>query len=196
VFISASAVGCYGCRGEEILTEESDLGSGFLPKVCREWEKASELLEGCRIVHTRFGLVMGNGGVLKMMARFFKLGLGGAIGSGRQWMSWIALEDLVRALEFCVEHSGIKGAVNFVSPHPVRQREFASLFAKSLHRPSFFRTPAWLLKLVLGEMARETLLCSQHVLPKKLQKEHFPYLWPDFEEYLCQSTNPYFVDTL
>jgi len=188
VFISASAVGFYGNRGEELLNEKSASGAGFLPKVCREWESASEALQsvGTRVVHARFGLVIGNGGLVKKSLPLFKLGLGGPIGSGEQWQSWIALVDLVRALDFCIEQPSIEGAVNLVSPNAVRQKEFAAILAKSVHRPAFLRVPAFILRAVFGEMAEEVLLSSQHVLPKKLQNGHFSFLMPKLEDAICQ----------
>jgi hypothetical protein len=184
VFISASAIGFYGDRGEEVLDEESSSGSGFLPKVCREWEMASAPLEvaGTRVVHARFGVVIGKGGLLQKCRSLYKMGLGGTLGSGNQWLSWIALKDLVRALDFCSEHPEIKGAINLVSPHSIRQKDFANLLAKSLHRPAFFHLPASFLKILLGDMAKETLLSSQHVLPKKLQNRHFSFEVPQFKD--------------
>ena len=188
LFISASAVGFYGDRGEELLEETSPSGTGFLPKVVREWEKASIPLQqaGTRLIHARFGVVIGQGGLLALCRPLFKLGLGGPLGTGNQWMSWIALVDLVRALDFCIQHTEIEGAVNFVSPFAVRQREFAAILAKHLHRPALIRTPPFFLKMIFKEMAKEVLLSSQHVLPKKLQNGHFSFERPQLKDAICQ----------
>lgn len=187
IFISASAVGFYGDRGEELLQETSSAGVGFLSTVCQAWENAVLPLEkvGTRVVRTRFGVVIGEGGLVQKCRPAFRLGLGGPLGSGEQWLSWISLDDLVRALHFCIEEPELRGAVNLVSPYPLRQKDFAAALGKSLHRPSFFSIPAWLLKLIFGQMAKELLLSSQHVLPKKLQKAHFSFFKPHLQEALC-----------
>jgi uncharacterized protein (TIGR01777 family) len=177
-FISASAVGYYGNRGEEWLTENSSAGEGFLASVCSAWEAAADGLsvKGVRIVHTRFGVVLDKeGGMLKKMCLFFWLGLGCLLGTGEQWMSWIARSDLVRAIAFCLKTESIKGPVNCVSPNPVRQKEFARSLAKSLARPLFLRIPAWLLRGMLGDMAEGMLLASQRVKPEKLLQHNFSY---------------------
>jgi uncharacterized protein (TIGR01777 family) len=185
VFLSASAVGYYGDRGEEYLTEKSAAGEGFLASVCTAWEGGSKILEqrGIRVVHTRFGAVIGrNGGILKKMLLPFKLGLGCTLGTGKQWMSWIALKDLTRAIAFCIETPSIEGPVNCVSPNPIRQREFAKCLAASLSRPLFFRIPAWFLRTILGQMGDEVLLASQRVSPEKLHQKHFSFQAPTLEE--------------
>jgi len=185
VFLSASAVGYYGDRGEEWLTEKSSPGEGFLASVCIAWEGSAKVLEhrGVRVVHTRFGAVIGKeGGILKKMILPFKLGLGCTLGSGKQWMSWIALKDLVRAIAFCIETASIEGPVNCVSPNPIRQREFAKCLAASLSRPLFFQIPAWFLRTILGQMGDEVLLASQRVSPEKLHKNHFSFQAPTLEE--------------
>jgi len=182
-FLSASAVGYYGNRGEEVLTEESLPGNGFLSHVCIEWEHASKSLEkrGIRTLHTRFGTVLGKGGALSKLLLPYKLCLGGPLGTGQQWMSWVALEDLVRAIDFSLRDSTLSGPVNVVSPQPVRQLEFAHTLASLLHRPSFFPQPAWLLQLLFGDMAREVLLSSARVQPKKLLQAGFQFQSPDLK---------------
>lgn len=173
VFLSASAVGFYGDRGDEILTEESSPGTGFLADVCKQWE----LTPTCgRVVRARFGIVLGKGGgVLKKMITPYKLGLGAVIGSGKQWISWIALEDLIAAIEFCLVTPSVSGAVNFVAPHPVRQEAFAREVATALHRKVHARLPAWLIKLIFGQMGVETMLSSARVEPILLIKNGFRF---------------------
>lgn len=181
VFISASAVGFYGDQGEKVLTEESPAGKGFLSQVCTAWEGSSVPLKsrGVRLVHARFGLVIGpNGGVLKKLLLPYKLGLGGTLGSGEQWMSWVARHDLIRALAFLLQEP-MSGPVNIVSPHPVRQKDFAAVIANLLHRPHFFHLPASLLRLVFGVMADELLLSSIRVQPAKLLASKFAFQYAD-----------------
>ncbi|MES2274151.1 MAG: TIGR01777 family oxidoreductase [Chlamydiota bacterium] len=187
VFISASAVGFYGDRGEEILTETSRNGHSFLASVCSEWEKASAPLKnrGIRVVHTRFGMVLGpNGGILQKMLVPFKLGLGGSLGSGRQWLSWIAREDLIRALDHILQNSSLEGAVNVVSPHPVCQENFSKILAETLHRPAFGNLPAWFLRLIFGKSADEMLLASTRVKPEKLLLSGFSFHCPFLKDAL------------
>lgn len=185
VFVCASAIGFYGDRGEEELTEKSTMGKGFLPSVCSHWELATHEKANprVRVVNTRFGAVIGReGGIVKKMLLPFKYGLGCSLGTGSQWMSWIALSDLVRAIAFCLTIPSIEGPVNCVAPHPVRQKRFAQLFADSLGRPLLLRLPAWLLRGLAGQMAEEVLLASQRVTPEKLQHHHFSFLTPTLEE--------------
>jgi uncharacterized protein (TIGR01777 family) len=189
VFVSASAVGYYGDGGEQWLTESNPVGLGFLASVCLAWETATRPLEsrGIRVVNTRFGAVIGReGGILKKMLHPVKLGLGCTLGSGQQWMSWIALQDLVRAIAFCLTTESIVGPINCVSPSPLRQKEFVKRLAKSMARPLFFRFPAYLLRKILGQMADELLLASQRVKPEKLQQHNFPFQLPLFEEAIRQ----------
>jgi uncharacterized protein (TIGR01777 family) len=183
IFFSASAIGYYGDRGEEHLTETSSPGSNFLAEVCVAWEKASEPLEalGVRRILGRFGAVLGDGGMLAKLRLLYRLGLGGRLGEGSQWMSWIALDDLVRALSHCIEHRSIEGPVNFVSPHPIRQAEFSKWLAHTLHHPSLLALPAWLLKLLGGEAANEILLSSAYVLPEKLLSSGFRFQHPQVD---------------
>jgi len=190
LFLSASACGFYGDRKEEILTEKSEAGRGFLAEVCSAWEEASFAIakRGSRVVHTRFGIVLGpNGGSVQKMLPFYKLGFGGKLGSGKQWMSWIALQDLIRALVHILQNESLQGPVNVVSPHPVRQEIFAKTLAELLHRPSFFHSPAWALRLGLGATADELLLGSSRVQPVKLLESNFLFQYPDVRSALLNA---------
>lgn len=190
VFLSASAVGFYGDRGEEVLTEESGPGRGFLACVCCEWEKACKAIQerGARTVQARFGMVLGaNGGALKKMVPAYKLGLGGRLGTGKQWVSWVALEDLVRALAFLLSADAIEGPVNIVSPNPVRQEDFSHTLASLLHRPELLSLPAWLLKLRFGLVADELLLASARAEPKKLLSAGFSFQFPLLRDALLKA---------
>lgn len=183
VFISTSAVGFYGNR-EGRITEESSSGEGFLSDVCIGWEKAAKgwKNEKTRIVIARFGLVLsGEGGFLKVMRSLFLWGLGGKMGSGQQFMSWISLEDLVRALYHIIEKEELRGAVNMVSPYPIRQEAFAKTLAKALRRPCFFSIPKGLL---LGAKAKELILPSLEVYPVKLQRTGFTFKDQDLSAFL------------
>jgi uncharacterized protein (TIGR01777 family) len=184
VFATPSAVGYYGNRGEEELTEESEAGRGFLPNVCCEWEKASAAIRqrGARCVQLRFGIVLGSdGGALQKILLPYRLGLGGRLGSGRQWMSWIALEDAIRAVEFALQDERCSGPVNVVSPHPVRQEDFSKRLAALLHRPALLHQPAWMLRLAFGQMADELLLASAKASPQKLLAFGFAYRHPSLD---------------
>jgi len=187
IFISASAIGFYGDRGEEILTEKSSQGKGFLAHVCSEWEKASSPLakRGGRTVQTRFGMVIGKGSrALKNMLLPYKLGLGGNLGSGKQWVSWVALDDLIRAIEMIIKNDSFQGPVNIVSPNPVRQEEFSKILAHILHRPSRMTMPAWLIRFLFGVLADEMLLASARVEPAKLLVSGFKYKYPHLSDAL------------
>ena len=172
VLVCASAVGFYGSRGDELLREESPGGRGFLPEVCREWEDASRIAAeaGIRTVNIRIGLVLSaKGGALANMLRPFKLGLGGRIGSGQQWWSWIHVDDIVGGIHHAMRSEPVVGPVNFVAPNPVRNAEFTKVLASVLGRPAFFPVPQFALRLAFGKMAaEELLLASQRVLPGKL----------------------------
>ena len=179
IFISASAVGYYGDRGEEELTEESAPGSDFLALLARDWEAEAARTEefGARAVIRRFGIAMSaSGGALPRMLLPFKLGAGGRLGSGRQWMSWVTLEDVTGIVRFALESAQARGPINAVSPNPVRNAEFTRLLARGLHRPAIFPAPAFGLRLLLGEMAGPLLLSSQRVLPRKLQQLGYRFL--------------------
>lgn len=172
VFLCASAVGFYGDRGEEVLTERSANGQGFLPEVCREWEGASGAASeaGIRTVNLRTGLVLsGKGGALEKMLTPFKLGLGGRIGSGRQWWSWIHIDDMVGGIQHALRTESLGGPVNMVGPNPARNRGFTKVLASVLGRPAIFPVPGLALGLVFGKLAADELfLASQRVEPVKL----------------------------
>jgi hypothetical protein len=187
LFCSTSAVGIYGARGEEELTEDSATDTGFLGEVTKTWEaealKAQDL--GVRVVITRFGVVLGqDGGALSQMAPLFKKFIGGPIGSGDQWFSWIHQADHARAFRFIQANPQISGPVNFTAPHPVRNRELARALGRVLRRPSFMPTPAFMLRLVLGEFA-DTLLTGQKVLPKRLLDAGFRFNFPNIDAALA-----------
>jgi hypothetical protein len=187
VFVSASGVGYYGDRGDEVLRETSAGGRGFLAEVCRAWESAAAPASdaGIRLATLRVGMVLSNtGGALPVMARPFRLGLGGVLGNGRQYMSWIAIEDLVRAIAHAIDHEDLSGPVNAVSPAPVTNAEFTVALGRVLHRPTPFPVPAFALRALLGEMADELLLSSQRVEPARLQASGFSYRHPNLEEAL------------
>ncbi len=177
-FICASAIGYYGNRGEEILNEESPSGTSFLAEVCREWEAATEVAAhaGIRSVNLRIGLVLSpNGGALKQMLLPFRLGLGGKIGSGRQWWSWIHIEDLVCAVHHILQNESLKGSVNMTAPNPATSAEFTKILAEVLKRPAIFPVPAFAARLAFGEFADEGLLASARVMPRKLMESGFEF---------------------
>jgi uncharacterized protein len=185
VWISASAVGYYGNRGEELLDEGSAPGKGFLSHVCCVWEQGSSALNsrGARTVHARFGMVLGfSGGALKKLVSLYRMCLGGRLSTGDQWMSWIALPDLASALDHILQTDSLCGPVNIVSPHAVRQKEFSQLLAQALHRPAFLNLPAWLLRLQFGATADELLLSSARVVPKKLCASGFRFKYPNLQD--------------
>lgn len=181
-FVSASAVGFYGDRGDEELDETSSRGEGFLSGVCQAWEASTAPAEdaGVRTVHARFGVVLSpEGGALAKMLTPFRLGAGGPIGSGRQWMSVIDIEDVVRALSAVARGNSFRGAVNVVGPTPLRQADFARALGAALGRPAFVPLPAFAVKTALGEMGREMLLGSQRALPRALGAAGFAFRHPD-----------------
>jgi uncharacterized protein (TIGR01777 family) len=178
VMISASAIGFYGDRGTELLREDSAPGTGFLPDVCRQWEAATDpaTRKGIRVVHLRIGVVLSrNGGALSKMLFPFKAGIGGKIGSGRQYWSWISIDDLCSTILHCIQATGLHGPVNAVSPSPVTNFEFTKALGRVLHRPTFFPLPAFAARLVLGEMADALLLASTRVEPAKLLGSRFVF---------------------
>lgn len=182
VLICASAVGYYGDRGAEELREDSPPGQGFLAEVCRAWEEAAEPARaaGVRTIHLRFGMVLSAaGGALARMLPPFRLGLGGRIGNGQQYLSWINLDDAVRALGHLLEHPDLSGPFNAVSPHPCTNAEFTRALGQVLHRPTVFPVPVWVLRLVLGEMARELLLASTRAVPARLLESGFRFEHPE-----------------
>lgn len=190
VLLSASAIGYYGDRGDEILVEDCAPGSGFFPDLCRDWEAATRPAAeaGIRVVNLRFGVVLSHaGGALPRMLPPFRLGLGGPLGGGRQFMSWIALDDAVGAIRHALRDETLRGPVNAVSPRPVTNQEFARTLGGILHRPTFFRVPAFVLKAVLGEMAGPLLLASARVAPRKLEAAGFAFRFPSLDVALRQA---------
>ena len=184
IFISASAIGYYGNRDDEILTEDSQPGSGFLPDVSIAWENAAKpaAAAGIRTVHPRIGIVLSpEGGALNKMLLPFKLGLGGIIGSGNQYMSWITLDDLASLFLFAIDNESISGAINAVSPTPVTNREFTKTLGRVLSRPTIFPLPAFAAKLALGEMADALLLASTRVISSSLENTSFSFAHPHLE---------------
>jgi uncharacterized protein (TIGR01777 family) len=178
VLVSASAVGFYGDRGEEVCDEDSRGGAGFLAGTCQEWESATEpaLAAGIRVVHLRIGVVLARaGGALARMMPVFRFGLGGRLGSGRQYMSWITLSDLVRAIAFALDSSVVSGPVNAVAPSAVTNRDFTRGLANQLRRPALLNVPAFVIRGLLGEMGTEVLLASTRVVPGRLQKSGFVF---------------------
>lgn len=174
VFLSSSAIGIYGDRNSELLSEESSKGDGFLADLASDWEAAASLAK-TRTVRLRTGIVLGtSGGALQKMIIPFKLCLGGRLGDGHQFMSWIALDDLVRAICFCID-SKIEGAVNLVSPNPVTNLDFTKALSSSLCRPAIFPLPAFVIKMLFGEMGEALFLASQRVVPEKLIDAQFSF---------------------
>jgi len=182
VLVSASAIGIYGNRGDELLTEESKPGGDFLAGLTQEWEAEALKAEalGIRVVLARFGIILAReGGALAKIVVPFKIGAGGNLGSGQQWMSWVSLDDVVGVLRLAIENGSVRGAMNVVAPQPVRNEEFTKVLAKVLRRPALFPAPAFALRLALGEMADALLLSSQRVLPQALEKTAYRFLHAD-----------------
>jgi hypothetical protein len=185
VLVCASAVGYYGDRGDDELTEASPPGSDFLATVVRDWEAAARAAAGMRTVQLRFGLVISaQGGALARMLPAFRAGLGGRLGSGRQWMSWIALHDVLRVIRLAIESEQLSGAVNAMAPHPVTNAEFTATLGRVLRRPAFLPVPAMALRALFGEMASLTILASQRALPARLDGAGFQFRYPLLEEAL------------
>lgn len=191
VFISASAIGYYGDRRVEELTETSQPGTGFLPEVCAKWEEATAPAQqaGVRTVFLRTGIVLSQeGGALKKMLPPFKMGAGGILGDGKQYMSWISLADMVGTINFLIQQEACSGAYNLVSPNPVTNHEFTKVLGNVLHRPTIMPLPAFAARLMFGEMADALLLSSTKVLPKKLLEAGYKFkhadLKPALEEIL------------
>lgn len=179
----ASAIGYYGDRGDEVLTEESAPGEGFLPEVCQEWEQAADpARDHCRVVHVRSGMVLSDeGGALKSMLLPFRLGVGGVVGSGAQYWSWISREDAARLFQFVLETDSVSGPVNGVSPQPVTNREFTKTLGRVLRRPTVFPMPAPAARLALGEMADALILASARVVPQVPQESGFTFQHRELE---------------
>ena len=187
VFIASSAIGFYGDRGDEEMTETSGPGKTFLADVCREWETESRRAEdsGIRTVLLRIGIVLSkDGGALAAMLMPFKLGLGGVVGTGRQWMSWIALADHIAVVDYVLENENIRGAVNSVSPNPVQNKEFTATMGEVLYRPTFIPVPEFAVHLAFGEMGDSLLLDSTKVVPKRLEQAGFKFKFPDLKKAL------------
>ena len=184
VLVCASAMGFYGDRGDEILTEDSPGGTGFLPDLCREWEAASESAaeKGIRVVRLRIGVVLSSqGGALKKMLPPFKMGVGGRLGSGKQYMSWIALDDLVGAIEHALTHDTLAGPVNAATPNPVTNQEFTRTLGRVLGRPTVFPVPSLAVRLLFGEMGNALLLSSARLEPTRLAASGFQFHYPELE---------------
>jgi uncharacterized protein (TIGR01777 family) len=184
VFISASAIGFYGNRGDELLDEKSRPGKDFLANVCIDWEAAtiSATEKGIRTTHARFGIILdAHEGALAKMLPPFRAGIGGRIGSGKQWMSWVALDDVIAALKFLLADGTIQGPVNVVAPNPVTNAEFTQTLARVISRPAIVPMPAFAARLAFGEMADALLLGSQKVDPAVLEDNGFLFEWPTLE---------------
>jgi uncharacterized protein (TIGR01777 family) len=185
--VCASAVGFYGDRGDEILDEKCSVGAGFLAEVCRDWEAATESvrLRGMRVVNLRFGMVLSPaGGALQKMLLPFKLGLGGIIGSGRQYWSWIEIDDAVGAILHALTHDQLAGPVNAVAPNPSTNRDFTKTLGQVLNRPTVLPLPAFAARLALGQMADDLLLASARVVPQRLEETGYAFRYPQLESAL------------
>lgn len=184
VLLAASAVGYYGNRADHVLTEASPPGTGFLAELCQAWEAATAPAgqAGIRVVHLRFGIILSSeGGALSRMLRPFRWGVGGKLGSGRQFWSWIALEDAIQAILHALVREDVSGPLNVVSPQPVTNDEFTRTLGRVLHRPTWFAVPAAVLRMALGEMADEALLSSARVHPERLVASGFQFKQPELE---------------
>lgn len=182
ILVSASGVGYYGDAGDAVLTEEAPRGDDFLADVCAAWEAGADPARegGVRVVHTRFGLVLDDaGGALGLMLPAFRLGLGAALGSGRQWMSWVTRADAVRAIRFAIDAESLRGPANVAAPEPVRNETFTRAVADLLHRPAFLSVPGWALRTFSGGMGEALLLASQRAVPASLTAAGFEFLHPD-----------------
>ncbi len=191
-FLCASAIGFYGDRGDEILTEESAPGNDFLAEVCVEWEQATAPAaeKGIRVVNLRFGIILSaDGGALAKMLPPFRMGAGGRVGSGKQYMSWIALDDVVAAIKFALANDVFHGPVNVVAPNPVTNAEFTKALGKALSRPTLLPVPEFAARLAFGEMADALLLSSQRVKPRRLEDAGYPFQYSDLERALRHVLN-------
>ncbi|MBP6003627.1 MAG: TIGR01777 family oxidoreductase [Pyrinomonadaceae bacterium] len=184
-FIASSAIGFYGERGEEECTESSAVGDNFLAGVCKEWEAESRRAEdaGIRTVLLRTGIVLSkDGGALATMLLPFKMGVGGVVGSGKQWMSWISLDDEIAIINYAIENDNIRGAVNAVAPNPVTNQEFTKTLGEVLYRPTFLPLPEFAVSMIFGEMGDALLLASTKVMPKRLEDAGFEFKYPNLKE--------------
>lgn len=187
MLLSASATGFYGNRGDEVLTEQSASGDDFLSEVCREWELATQpaAQAGIRVVNLRFGVILSKeGGALKKMLTPFKLGVGGKVGSGEQYMNWITLDDAIGAILFALETESLRGPVNVVSPHQVTNQEYTKALGNALSRPAIFAVPKFAARLAFGEVADALLLSSTRVEPQRLKEAGFQFKYPKLEDAL------------
>jgi hypothetical protein len=187
VMLCASAIGIYGPHGANWITEQTPNSTDFLGELSYEWEKATQPLEraGCRVVHMRFGIILSpTGGALKKMLPAFKMGLGGPLGEGTQWMSWISLEDVARAILLLLDHAAAFGPVNVVTPNPIQNHEFAETLGRVLKRPAAIRTPPGILRMLYGEFVDAALLASQRVRPQRLHELGFEWRHPEIEDAL------------
>ena len=191
VFLCASATGFYGDRGDEVLDEHSESGGGFLAGVCREWERATDPALGAnvRVVNLRFGpIIARGGGMMAKMLTPFKMGVGGKVGSGKQYISWVAIDDVVGTIILALTDESVRGPVNVVSPNPVTNEEFTKTLGEILSRPTALTIPAFAARLTFGEMADEMLLVSQRVIPKRLSEARYGFQFPGlagaFRKYL------------
>jgi len=188
VFVCASAIGYYGNRGPEILREDSAPGQDFLARVCVDWEKATgpASSQGIRTVNARFGVILSkDGGALKKMLTPFRLGAGGEVGNGKQWLSWIALDDVIGVLKYAVATTSLNGPVNVVAPNPVTNAEFTKALGQALARPTLFPMPEFAARLFFGEMADALLLSSQRVEPERLEHVNYDFKYPDLKTALA-----------
>jgi len=188
VLVNASAVGFYGNRGDEVLDESSPRGDGFLADLVEQWESAARGAEGlARLVVLRFGVVLDkSGGALKKMLLPFRFGVGGPIGNGSQWMSWIDRQDAVRMIAWAIDHELARGTYNATSPQPVRNRDFTRSLGSALHRPAFMPVPAVALRMMFGQMAEEVLLGGQRVVPRRAAAEGFTFVRPALDAALAR----------
>jgi uncharacterized protein (TIGR01777 family) len=190
VLLAASAVGIYGSRGDELLTETSAAGSGFLAGLSKEWETEARAAEsfGVRVVNLRFGVILGReGGAFPKMAAPFRYGVGGRLGSGRQWTPWVHVDDAADLILFALDNTSVRGAVNVVAPNPVTNADFTKLLAAALHRPAFLTVPVFTLKLTLGQMS-EAVVASLRVIPAAADSAGFRFKYPELEPALRELT--------
>jgi len=186
VFLNASAIGFYGDRGDELLPESASAGEGYLADLCKKWESAVDTLSDVRVCYLRTGVVLGEGGgAWEKLEKIFGLGIGGRLGSGRQWMPWIHLADEVGGIIHCLENE-IAGPVNLVAPGSVRNSDFTKALGAALNRPAILPAPAFMLKLILGEFAEEGLLASCRVVPAVLEKSGYQFQFPELKEALSE----------
>lgn len=190
VLLAASAIGLYGDRGDERLTEESAPGQGFLPALVRDWEACAAPAReaGVRVVHLRFGVALAaGGGLLGRTLPLFRLGLGGVLGSGRQYLSWVSLDDAIRVMRFALQRTSLAGPLNCVAPHPVTNEEFTRTLGRVLGRPTWLPVPAPALRLALGDLAEEAILASTRVEPRRLLDAGFAFRHPELEPALREA---------